>query len=184
MGSFLNGRSLNARWCSAGSVSACVYAALQKKNTNKVLTLQLDSLPSPPAHTIFSVTKLLHQSGLLQVAWLTMGSRACCRISARGPPAGKIEIIRVSSLLLTQDCQRQKVLLTPKTAPASNIAGGGTRQHQFIFRQTGGQNSLGDPHRALKLNQGNVIPKILVDISNHKNKTGLRYPNIRYQNVK
>lgn len=60
-----------------------------RKGKQSALTLQLDSWPSPPAHTIFSVTRVLHQSGLLQVAWLTTGSRACCRISAAGPPAGK-----------------------------------------------------------------------------------------------
>lgn len=66
----------------------------RKGTQNNALTLQLDSWPSPPAHTICSVTRVLHQSGLLQVAWLTMGSIACCRASARGPPAGKRERMR------------------------------------------------------------------------------------------
>lgn len=57
------------------------------KRKEKVLTLQLASLPSPPAQTMLLVTRLPHQSYLLQVSWLTTGRRACCRMSAIGPPA-------------------------------------------------------------------------------------------------
>ncbi|TNN76580.1 hypothetical protein EYF80_013230 [Liparis tanakae] len=41
--------------------------------------------PSPPAQTILSVARTLHQSGREQVSWPTTGRRACCRTSA-GPP--------------------------------------------------------------------------------------------------
>lgn len=51
------------------------------------LTLQLASFPSPPAQTMLLVTRLPHQSPLVQVAWSTTGRRACCRMSAIGPPA-------------------------------------------------------------------------------------------------
>lgn len=51
------------------------------------LTLQPATTPSPPAQTILVVTCEPHQSYLEQVAWSTTGRRACCRISAMGPPA-------------------------------------------------------------------------------------------------
>lgn len=51
------------------------------------LTLQPDTTPSPPAQTMVSFTWKPHQSGLVQVAWSTTGRRACCRMSAMGPPA-------------------------------------------------------------------------------------------------
>lgn len=51
------------------------------------LTLQLASSPSPPAQIMLVVTIVPHQSGLLQVECPTTGRRACCRISAMGPPA-------------------------------------------------------------------------------------------------
>lgn len=51
------------------------------------LTLQLASTPSPPAQIMLSVTRLPHQSPLEQVEWPTTGRRACCRMSAMGPPA-------------------------------------------------------------------------------------------------
>lgn len=57
------------------------------KYKEKWLTLQLASWPSPPAQTMLLVTRLPHQSYLLQVSWPTTGRRACCRTSAIGPPA-------------------------------------------------------------------------------------------------
>ena len=53
------------------------------------LTLHPATTPSPPAQTMVSLTMGPHQSGLVQVAWSTTGSRACCRFSAMGPPAGR-----------------------------------------------------------------------------------------------
>lgn len=52
------------------------------------LTLQPATTPSPPAQTMVSFTWEPHQSYLVQVAWSTTGRRACCRMSAMGPPAG------------------------------------------------------------------------------------------------
>lgn len=51
------------------------------------LTLQLASTPSPPAQIMLLVTRVPHQSLLEQVEWPTTGRRACCRMSAMGPPA-------------------------------------------------------------------------------------------------
>lgn len=90
-----------------------------KGTQRSTLTLQLDSWPSPPAQTIFSVTKLPHQSGLLQVAWSTMGSRACCRISARGPPAGIIVWIRDLGLMSTPERTKDYPIFKKKLLKSS-----------------------------------------------------------------
>lgn len=52
-----------------------------------VLTLQLARSPPPPAQIMLLVTRLPHQSDLVQVEWPTTGRKACCRTSAMGPPA-------------------------------------------------------------------------------------------------
>lgn len=49
--------------------------------------MQPDTTPSPPAQTMLLATWRPHQSGLVQVAWSTTSRRACCRMSAMGPPA-------------------------------------------------------------------------------------------------
>lgn len=51
------------------------------------LTLHPATMPSPPAHTIFSVARTLHQSFCEQVSWCTTGRRACWRTCACGPSA-------------------------------------------------------------------------------------------------
>lgn len=51
------------------------------------LTLHPATMPSPPAHTILSVARTLHQSSCEQVSWSTTGRRACWRTSAGGPSA-------------------------------------------------------------------------------------------------
>lgn len=51
------------------------------------LTLQPAATPSPPAQTILSVARTLHQSGCEQVSRPTTGRRACCKKSAGGPLA-------------------------------------------------------------------------------------------------
>lgn len=54
------------------------------------LTLHPAVTPSPPAQTILSVARTLHQSACEQV-WPTTGRRACCRMSAREPSAVKMK---------------------------------------------------------------------------------------------
>lgn len=69
-----------------------------------------------------------------------------------------------------------KVLLTPKTAPASDIAGGVARQHQSIVRQTGRHDGIGNLHTVLQLDQSNVIPETRRDINNHKKEDNIMMP--------
>lgn len=51
------------------------------------LTLHPATIPSPPAHTMVVLTAIPHQSGWEQVAWSATGIKACCSLSAMGPPA-------------------------------------------------------------------------------------------------
>src|SRR4029434_508815 len=64
--------------CVCVSVSVCVCVCL---------TMQDPVVPSPPAHTILSVRRKLHQSGCLQMSYSTTGSRACCSESEPSPLA-------------------------------------------------------------------------------------------------
>lgn len=64
------------------------------------LTLQLASTPVPPAQIILSVTRLPHQSDLVQVGMPTTGRWACCRMSAMGPPALEERTLTFSRVLL------------------------------------------------------------------------------------
>lgn len=43
--------------------------------------------PSPPAQTMVVLTAIPHQSSWEQVAWSATGIKACCSLSAMGPPA-------------------------------------------------------------------------------------------------
>lgn len=55
------------------------------------LTLHPAVMPSPPAQTILSVARTLHQSACEQTSWPTTGRRACCRMSGEGPSAARRE---------------------------------------------------------------------------------------------
>lgn len=57
------------------------------KGNRMLLTLQAATTPSPPEQTMLCLMDGPHQSGLVQVSWSTMGIRACCSVSGRGPPA-------------------------------------------------------------------------------------------------
>lgn len=50
-------------------------------------TLHPATIPSPPAHTMLVLTAMPHQSDWEQVAWSATGIKACCSLSAMGPPA-------------------------------------------------------------------------------------------------
>lgn len=67
-----------------GSTRIHTHAHISKKQE---LTLHPATIPSPPAHTMVVLTAIPHQSGWEQVAWSATGIKACCSLSAMGPPA-------------------------------------------------------------------------------------------------
>lgn len=74
--------------------------ASKHTQTDYKLTLHPPTTPSPPAHTMLVWIAGPHQSYWVQVAWSATGIKACCSLSAMGPPATdtqaeSITIIRI-----------------------------------------------------------------------------------------
>lgn len=123
----------------------------------KWLTLQLASWPSPPAQTMLVVTRVPHQSYLLQVSWPTMGRRACCRMSAIGPPAGEKKRTHLVPTGPSTDSFWFFEALTPETAPSGHIAGRIVWQDFARCGKTCGHDGVSCLDRSWQLDQCNVI---------------------------
>lgn len=90
------------------------------------LTLHPAEMPSPPAQTILSVTRMPHQLSCEQVSWSTTGRRTCCRTSACCPSAvdedtckNLYEPLRVHlSLFLTFDLSIQPKYVNMSSFPS------------------------------------------------------------------
>lgn len=109
------------------SVSCSVMAKMDPGTLKPAgLTLQPAVTPSPPAHTILSVARTLHQSCWLHRAWPTTGSSACCRTSASTPSAGGQTVTQVSP-------EHQMLLETQGDPPVSYTG----LHHQPDCRMTG-----------------------------------------------